>query len=290
MKRIVSLLLILCLALALPVTAQAEADQRRAVIGADLNDEQIAQVYRAFGIERGTVTELTLTNAEERAWLEGYVDDSVLGTRAISCVYVELLPPGSGVHVTTSNVTWYTGEMYINALATAGVTDAEIIVAAPFEVSGTAALSGVFKAYEDITGNPVDNLAQLLSSRELSVTGELAQEIGGRDSASIISELKLMLAQTREMSDGELRALILEIAARYNVSLTETQIKQLIDLCRALEQLDPDQLRRRVEDVQSTLQRVEETGERVVGFVQTLRDMIVSVSDFFNRLRALFDR
>ncbi len=42
--------------------------------------------------------------------------------------------------------------MYISALATAGITDARIIVASPFEVSGTAALTGVYKAYEDMTG------------------------------------------------------------------------------------------------------------------------------------------
>ena len=48
------------------------------------------------------------------------------------------LPEGSGMSVTTSNITWCTGEMYISALATAGITDARIVVAAPFEVSGTA--------------------------------------------------------------------------------------------------------------------------------------------------------
>ena len=58
--------------------------------------------------------------------------------------------------VTTSNITWCTPEMYISALATAGITDAKVVVAAPFEVSGTAALTGVYKAYEDMTGKKLD--------------------------------------------------------------------------------------------------------------------------------------
>ena len=38
--------------------------------------------------------------------------------------YVELLPEGSGLEVTAENVNWCTPEMYVSALATAGITDA----------------------------------------------------------------------------------------------------------------------------------------------------------------------
>ena len=115
------------------------------------------------------MTELKVTNAEERAALSGYVDESVIGTRSISCVYVELLVEGAGMDVTTSNVNFCTPEMYMSALATAGITDAKVVVAAPFEVSGTAALTGVYKAYEDITGKKLDDLAKLVSTQELTI-------------------------------------------------------------------------------------------------------------------------
>lgn len=42
--------------------------------------------------------------------------------------------------------------MYKNALTTAGITDADIIVAGPKPISGTAALVGIFEAYEAMTG------------------------------------------------------------------------------------------------------------------------------------------
>ncbi len=75
-----------------------------------------------------------------------------MGTRAISSVYVEKLPEGEGITVESKNITWVTNDMYRNAIVTAGIKDAKIIVAAPFEVSGTAALTGVMKAFEDLTG------------------------------------------------------------------------------------------------------------------------------------------
>jgi uncharacterized protein YpuA (DUF1002 family) len=265
-------------------------NQSRTVIGADLDPNQVAMVYASFGLRRGDVIELTMTNAEERRYLEGFVDERVIGTRSISCVYVELLPEGSGMSVTTSNITWCTGEMYMSALATAGITDARIIVAAPFEVSGTAALTGIYKAYEDMTGMKLDDMAKLVSTQELTVTGDLAQQIGSMDSTSIVSELKLMLNETRNMSDEEIRSIIIDIAGRYNVSLTDTQINQLISLCRSLEGLNPDQLKQRVEEVQGTLQKMSEAKTKVQDFAQNVKQFMESASGFIDKLSELLSR
>ncbi len=290
MKKIFSLLLALLLVAGMAVPAYADVNQSRAVIGADLSDEQVEAVYGMFGIRRGEAIELKMTNAEERTYLEGYVDNSLIGTRSISCVYVELLPAGSGMSVTTSNINWCTGEMYISALATAGITDASIVVAAPFEVSGTAALSGVYKAYEDMTGKKLDDLAKLVSTQELTITGELAAEIGSMDSTAIVNELKMMLDVTQTMSDDEIRAEIREIASRYNVNLTNTQVEQLLTLCRSLEGLDAESLKARVQDVQNTLQKVSDAKTKVVGFVQGVKKVVESVSGFFDKIKDIMAR
>lgn len=292
MKKILSFCLACLLLVSLGCTAFAAGytvqNQSRAVLGADLSEDQIALVYQAFGVARGTVIELKVTNAEERIYLQGYVDPSRIGTRSISSVYVELLPAGSSMNVTTSNVNWCTPQMYMSALATAGITDARIVVAAPFEVSGTAALTGVYKAYEDMTGRKLDELAKAVSTQELTITGELATEIGSLDSTAIVNDLKMMLDVTATMSDEEIRQQIIQIASTYNVALTDKQINQLISLCRSLEGLDANSLRQRVEQVQSTLNRVAEAKTQVVGFVQTLQKAVTSIRSFFDKLSALF--
>lgn len=287
-RKIMSYILIIALVLALPVVANADNVQSRAVIGADLTPEQVELVYQAFGVQQGSVIQLSLTNAEEREYLEGYVDSAIIGTRSISCVYVALYG-GTGMNVTTSNITWCAPEMYISALATAGITDANIIVAAPFEVSGTAALAGIYKAYEDMTGQKLDSVAKLVSTQELTITGELAQEIGSMDSTSIVQELKLMLDETKTMTDEQLRQQITLIAAQYNVSLTDTQINQLISLCRSLETLDGDALKSRVEEVQNTLNKVADAKTQVVGFVTTVKKVVTSVTEFIDKIKNLFN-
>ena len=285
------LCIVLCLALVIPLSAPAFAvNQSRTVIGADLNREQVEAVYQSFGLKRGDVIELTMTNAEERQYLQGLVNESVIGTRSISCIYMELLPAGSGLSVSTNNVTLWTEDMYIGVLAATGITDARIIVSAPFEVSGTSALCGIYKAYEDMTGISPYDLPNQAGSEEVSVTENLAQQIGSMDSGSIVDELKLILSETKNMTDEEIRSVIMEIAGRYNVSLTDAQISQLISLCRSLEGLNPDQLKQKVEELQGTVQKLSEAKTKITDFAQNVKTFMESVSSFFEKLSDLIDR
>ena len=288
-KRLFSLLLAAVLLVSASAAVWADGDSR-VVLGADLTDEQIATVYRLFGIERGSVEELTVTNAEERSYLKGFVDDKVIGKYAISCVYVELLEEGKGLSVETYNVTWCTSEMYKNALVTAGVKDAKIIVAAPFEVSGTAALTGIYKAYEHITGDTLDETAKAVGTQELTITGELAEEIGNLDATEIVNGLKEVLGETVKLSDEEIRQEIVRIAGEYNVTLSDRQIQQLIDLCRSLEGLDAESLRERVVEAQETIKKIGEAKDKAVGFYEKLSQFFSSASDFFSQVKALFGK
>ena len=288
MKRFICFILCFMIFAAISTVAFAERVDSRVVLGSDLSEEQISSVYNMFSISRGDSTELKITNAEEREYLEGYVDSAIIGTRSVSCVYVELLSQGEGMNVVTSNINWCTPEMYVSALATAGITDARIEVAAPVEVSGTAALTGVYKAYEDMTGQKLDDIAKLVSTQELTITGELAAQIGSLDSTAIVNELKLMLDETAKMSDEEIRSQIIYIAKQYNVTLTDGQIQQLIDLCRSLEKLDGEALRARVEEVQQTLTKLSDAKTRVVGFVDNVKKVVTSIAEFFERIKGIF--
>ena len=279
-KRAIALLLSLVLlgSLGLSALAANEGDTR-VTIGADLNADEIAAVYKIFGVERGQVQELVVTNADERAYLSGVVSEAAIGTRAISSTYLEVLGPGNNITVKTENITYCTPSMYISALATAGITDAKVIVAAPFEVSGTAALTGIYKAYEVITGEPLDELAKEVSSQELAVTADLAQQIGDADSVEIVNQLKLILNETVNMTDDELRQQIIDIAANYDVTLTDAQIQQLIDLVRSLEKLDTNALLEKVRSVQDSLKQFLSLSEKASGFTESVRQFFQQVGE-----------
>jgi len=291
-KKMIAAALIIALAFALLVPSALAADAEScAVIGADLSDDNVAAVYSMFGISRGSVKELTVTNAEERQYLEGKVSDSTLGTRSISCVYVEILPEGSGLTVTCKNISWCSDVVYKNALITAGITDANVIIAAPFSVSGTAALTGIYKAYETITGGTIDAETKDIAIDELLVTSNLADIIGSDEATQLVNELKGMLGETAGMTDAELREQILFVAKQANIELTEDQIAQLISLVRRLESLDVDELVERVKDFGDTITKIGETAEKVAetaktaaGFLAKLLAFFQSIVEFFQKL------
>ena len=288
MKKIISALLAITLLAGMGSAMAIERGASRAVIGADLSTEQILAVYRTFGIERGDVPELFVTNAEERRYLEGLVAPAIIGTRSISCVFIEVLGPGEGLDVSVSNIDWVTREMYINALVTVGITDARVIITSPIPgISGTAALTGIFKAYEDITGRPIDEAAKIAGTTELVITAELADQIGEIDAVTIVNELKFILDQTVNMTDDELRLEIRQLANEHNVSLTDTQINALVRLVRSFENLGPEELRQRVEGLQNTLQTLVRAQSVASTVVEGVRQFFETVgrflSDIFSR-------
>lgn len=285
MKKFTSIFLALCMLLALAVPALAVSDgQTRVVIGANLTDDQINTVYSQFGLTRGSVTELTVTNAEERDYLEGLVSEDIIGHNSISCVYIRTLPSGSGLTVSTNNITWCSQDMYKAALMTAGIYDAEVKVGAPFGVSGTAALTGIYKAYESITGVQLQQQNKTAATDELVITAELADQIEDVDAVAIVSELKLILDETQNMTDEELKAQIVQIASQYGYTLSDTILNQLVSLCRTLEGLDTTQLTAKVEQFKSTLSNVAQYAQKVQGFGAKVSSIMDSIKSFFQGL------
>ena len=200
-------------------------------------------------------------------------------------MYITILDDGSGLNVSTKNINWCTEQMYKNALTTAGITDADVKVTAPFEVSGTAALTGIYKAYEDITGNSLSSLAKMVGAEELIVTGQLAEYIGSDEATALINELKGILDITETMSDADVKKEIKKLADQYNVQVTDEQIEQLLKLCRQLEKLDINQLKEKLVSITNTVEKAMTAKDKVAKSVTTITEKVTgflgSVSKFF---------
>lgn len=283
MKKLLCLLLVLCALLSASVQAlAAAAGEARTVIGADLSEDQILTVYSQFGITRGSVTELIVTNAEERDYLEGLVSENVIGTRSISCVYIKILEEGKGLTVSTNNISWCSEDMYRSALMTAGISDAEVKVGAPFSVSGTAALTGIYKAYENITGTQLEHQAKEVAADELVTTAELADEVDPDAAVAIVNELKSNLDILSTMDDEELQQEIETVAEDYGYTLDPELIEKLAQLCRSLEGLSIEDIQEKAEQFKETIKTVSQYAEQAVGIGQKIAQFIQEFLSLFS--------
>lgn len=246
-KRWMAILLTCIMAVALPVTAYGASDNKNTdtpyvALGADLNQEERATVLRLLGISEedlNNYTVTTVTNADEHEYLDSYLSSSIIGSRALSSVMVEGTAEGSGINVTTSNITYCTPGMYENALATAGIENADIKVAGPFNISGTAALVGAIKAYENMTGEEVKKENADTATNELVVTGQVAENVGDQEKAEqLIGAVKGEVVEGNATTTEEIVNVVDQAAQEMEVNLSEEDRQAIIDLMKKIDDLN----------------------------------------------------
>ena len=221
-------------------------------LGADLTEEQLTTVLSSMGLSGADLSGynvVSVTNAEEHQYLDPYISPSVIGTRSLSSVLVKPAKSGHGITVDAYNITYCTTGMYKNALLTAGVENADIIVSAPSPISGTAALIGALKAYADMKDEELDTEALDTSLNELVTTGQIEEALDGvskQDVEEMIAFIKAEIAGKDLDTRDEIDAAVRKAISDYNElegadwSLSEDEIRQIVDLMVKIKALGID--------------------------------------------------
>ena len=228
-----------------------KADAVRVVtLGADLTDQQKQMMLNYFNTNDQQSQIMTVTNADEKARLSKYVPAEQIGSRTVSCSYV--LPTTSGgIQVKTANLNYVTPNMIASSLSTSGVTNCQVIAACPFEVSGTGALTGVLMAYEQASGQTLDETKKDIATEEMVTTGNLAQSVGQDQASQIINQSKLDVIENDTTDDDEIGEIIENNADAVGATVTQDDIKQITELLKKIaeQQYDIDQMKTTLENI-----------------------------------------
>ena len=221
-------------------------DKPYLALGADLSDDQKNTVLSLMGINPANLANYNVTyvtNAQEHQYLDSYVDSSKIGSKSWSSVVIVKRKKGNGLNISTNNITYCTVGMYKNALTTAGITDADIIVAGPKPISGTAALVGIFEAYEAMTGEAVQDNVVDAALNELVVTGELEASIQGltdQEVEEFIAYIKSLIAEKGLTDEKSINEAIDEACDKYGVTLSDDERQKIVDLLLKITSLGID--------------------------------------------------
>lgn len=221
-------------------------DKPYLALGADLSDDQKNTVLSLMGIDPANLANYNVTyvtNAQEHQYLDSYVDSSQIGSKSWSSVVIVKRKKGNGLNISTNNITYCTVGMYKNALTTAGITDADIIVAGPKPISGTAALVGIFEAYEAMTGEAVQDNVVDAALNELVVTGELEASIQGltdQEVEEFIAYIKSLIAEKGLTDEKSINEAIDEACDKYGVTLSDDERQKIVDLLLKITSLGID--------------------------------------------------
>ncbi|MBQ8188929.1 MAG: DUF1002 domain-containing protein [Lachnospiraceae bacterium] len=297
MKKLIRVILAsVLLSLFCGMTAMAAPPEGTIVaLGEDLSPQQRATVLNLMGLteeDLASCTVITITNEQEHQYLDAYMDPAVIGTKALSSVMVTPAESGHGVMVSTRNINYCTTGMYRNALLTAGVQDADILVVGPTELSGTAALIGAINAYEKMSGDDISDITLDTAMNELVATSEIATHSASSEQVEeLIAYIKGKLAAGELDNEEEIRMAIAEGEEKFGVDLTDEEVQQIVDFMMKIKDLglDPNMLLDQAADLyeqygDELLQKAQDPGfwDGVGNFFVTAGDAFVDfVKDLF---------
>lgn len=290
LKKKISALLI-CGAIILGNVSTAYADGANVVtLGTNLSAEQKQIVLDYFGVKENEVVILEVNNQEERKYLEGVATEAQLGTRTYSCAYVQPTSKGNGLNVKTVNLTYVTSSMIASTLTTCGITDANVIAMTPLSggVSGTGALTGIMKAFEDATGEPLDETKKEIASEELVITGDLGEDIGQDKATGVINDIKTEIIKNNTQDTIQIADTINNVTNNYNVTLTPEQQQQLESLMTKVAEQDYDykEMKDALNSVKDVVnEKLDEIGEKVPSnLIGSIKEWFTGIGDWFSGL------
>lgn len=273
-----------------------KSDRPYLALGADLSEEQRNTVLSLMGIDAAGLNNydvVYVNNSEEHQYLDSYVESSKIGSKSWSSVVIVKRDKGNGLNISTKNITYCTVGMYKNALTTAGITDADIIVAGPKPISGTAALVGIFKAYEEMSGEKVQDNVVDAALHELVVTGQLEDAIDGLTNEEVeefIAYIKSVIAEKGLTDESSINQAIDDACKKYGVTLDDTERQKIVDLLLKITSLGID-LNGLVDYASSLYNSFKNGGSSSSGILSTVGNAIGSIFGAIgNFFKGLFGR
>ncbi|MBS4534866.1 DUF1002 domain-containing protein [Clostridium sp. D2Q-14] len=277
-----SIILILTFLIPSVAFGDAEVGEEVVSLGHDLTAAQREEMLDYFGVEDDVKT-IEVTIDEERKYFGEYIDANIIGNNSISSVYVKKLQGGEGIEVNSNNITWVTNEMYQNALVTVGIKDAKVLVNSPVKASGTAALTGIIKAFEDMSGEEISENAKEIASEELAKTSKLGNEIGKEEASDLINEIKIYVINNDITNINEIKEVVEDKADELNISLSQDQIDEIAKLMENISGLDLnlDDIKTQIKGLGDKINKAINDNPEAKSFLAKIVD---AIKDFFSSI------
>ncbi|MEN2465720.1 DUF1002 domain-containing protein [Ornithinibacillus sp. JPR2-1] len=255
-----TLIVSLFAAFVIPVSADEAINEKLGVpivvYGGNLTDKQKAQTEDLLEVTNPDMVDIFTVTGEDLAKYIGGNPNS----RMFSSAKITIEEEGVGLNVsiiTPDNITEVTSEMYANALLTAGVENATVVVASPVKVTGHSALTGIYKAY-DVGGVELDKERMELANEELNVATDLVKDAGltSEQVSDLITQIKQAIAEQNPASIEDIERIVQEQLSKLEITLSDEDRQLLINLFEKMRNLDIDfdQVKNQLNDIASKVQ------------------------------------
>ena len=135
------------------------------------------------------------------------------------------------VSVDKSKITTVTGDMYISALKSAGITAGHVYVTSPVEATGESALAGIMNAYEQVTNVEIPESVKEAASDEIYTQAEIVENSGvdADKLSAMVSDVKEQVAADNVTDHDTIVNIINTYVQNNNINITNVDVENLAD-------------------------------------------------------------
>ena len=146
------------------------------------------------------------------------------------------------VSVDKSKITTITGDMYISALKSAGITAGHVYVTSPVSATGESALAGIMNSYEAATNVEIPESVKEAATDEINTQAEIVDNSGvDADSLSkLVDDVKEEVSKDNVTDHNTIVNIINNYVQNNNINITNTDIENLADSIEQVQNVQGD--------------------------------------------------
>lgn len=146
------------------------------------------------------------------------------------------------VSVDKSKITTITGEMYISALKSAGITSGHVYVTSPVEATGESALAGIMNSYEEATDVEIPESVKQAANDEISTEAEIVDNSGvdANELADLVNQVKDEVASDNVTDHDTIVNIINNYVQNNNINITNSDIENLANSIEQVQNVQGD--------------------------------------------------
>ena len=249
MKRItIPILAILLVGLLLPTGFAADSNLVITYGETTYANNDYKSVVDAFfvnqaNVDLNNVNSKVITADQVNQVSSGITGKSYSSNQILSSAFLDLKDNDNlEVSVDKSKITTITGNMYISALKSAGITSGHVYVTSPVSATGESALAGIMNSYEEVTDVKIPETVKEAANDEIYTQAEIVENSGvDADKLSkLVDDVKQEVSNGNVTDHGTIVNIINKYVQNNNINITNVDIENLANTIQQVQNVQGD--------------------------------------------------
>ena len=187
------------------------------------------------------------------------------------------------VSVDKSKITTITGDMYLSALKSAGITKGHVYVTSPVTATGESALAGIMNCYEVATNVEIPETVKEAANNEIYTEAEVVENSNAtaEEISDLVDDVKETVKEENITDHQTIVNIIYNYTVINNINITQNDIENLADSIEQIQNVQGD-INNYQTEVSDVLNATD--ADSVTGFLDGLFKWIVHFFTFFHKL------